>query len=1003
MAVVGIDLGTTNTVVAAVRDGRAVALKDKVGRALLPSVVSFPPKGEPKIGYEAKDRRTIDPENTVFSIKRLIGRSWDNENVAKARQRFPFAFKEGPGKATLVSTRGVDHTLPEISALVLGRTKEIAESRLGTEVADAVITVPANFNDLQRAATKVAGRVAGLQVLRILNEPTAAALAYGFGKKGRERIAVYDFGGGTFDITLLDLNENVFEVLATAGDTFLGGDDIDRALADRMAEDLLEKHRIDANTDNLVREQLRAAAEKLKMDLSTRSMAKARVEEIGYDGDKPIHFDFTMRRADFEKLVEPMVSRTLEVCQEALEIAGASTKDLDQILLVGGSTRIPLVRRRISSYFGKMPQSRINPDEVVAIGAAIQASALEVKMSHSDLPSVPVPGARSAFPTSKSVRASEPITVGTTKMGLAGLKKTLAGATGPTTGNRKVGPAHTLSGVGPSLPPEDAGRSEEARRRGERVPRTSRGPAPGPEKRGPKTLAGIGTPPSADALAYMKRSDPPPAPPKVSPTAATQSMERVPAATHSIPNAPKGTGQEPRATPGKEAGHPEESEWGDFDDVTSIMPAKETEQHRQEAMQKAQARPKQGTWPDAAAPPAAGEPADTPASERAEASSFFPREDPQEQAAQRKDGSVVFELDDLDDEEVSAEPETRTRWDQKEEEESFDLPALTAELPVRGAPHSAELPAVAPQADLPVRADDLPVRADDLPDVPPKQAGSVLGRANLEGAEELGDSAIFSLDEDEDEEANQADAFGVPGAEAADVKRPAVSGLQPSFEDGFSDFSTAPQEAGGAVETTDLPSLSERPPATEDTFIEQAAAPPADIAPPRAPAPSGLDEVIGETLESHADLGAALRRQQTRTAATPRTAPKPAAPLLIDVTPLSLGVEVVGGYVEILIPRNSPIPCQKTRTFATTRENQSLVVVRVSQGDEVRFEDNTVLGEVQLTGLSPGPRGGARVDVTFALDESGMLQVSARDRATGKAADAQLKLVGVSDETAASP
>ncbi|MCH2110674.1 MAG: Hsp70 family protein, partial [Polyangiaceae bacterium] len=337
MAVVGIDLGTTNTVIAAVRDGRAAALKDKLGRALLPSVVSYPLKGEARVGYEGKDRRALDPENTIYSIKRLIGRPFGSEHVQRARTRFPFELTEGPGSTTLVKTHGESHTLPEISALVLEEGRSIAEARLTTPVSDAVITVPANFNDLQRAATKIAGRSAGLNVLRILNEPTAAALAYGFGKKGRERIAIYDFGGGTFDGTILDLAENVFEVLATSGDTFLGGDDLDQAIASRMAEALLEKNRIDASADPMVQEQLRIAAEKLKMDLSTRSQAKARFDEL--------NFEFDMRRAEFEKLAEPYVSRSLEVCQEALDTAGIEPKKLSQILLVGGSTRIPLVRR----------------------------------------------------------------------------------------------------------------------------------------------------------------------------------------------------------------------------------------------------------------------------------------------------------------------------------------------------------------------------------------------------------------------------------------------------------------------------------------------------------------------------------------------------------------------------------------------------------------------------------------------------------------------------------
>src|SRR5512142_556049 len=228
-AIVGIDLGTTNTVVAAVRDGAPVAIKDETGSSVIPSIVSFLPSGAVLVGDAAKERRSDDPRNTVFSVKRLIGRPWDSPEVTQARQRFTFDLKEGPGRATFVVARGETFTLPEISAYVLRKAKSSAELDLGEPVDRAIITVPANFNDLQRAATKVAGRVAGLEVLRILNEPTAAALAYGYNQSSSERIAVYDFGGGTFDVTLLDLSDNVFEVLATAGNTFLGGDDLDLA------------------------------------------------------------------------------------------------------------------------------------------------------------------------------------------------------------------------------------------------------------------------------------------------------------------------------------------------------------------------------------------------------------------------------------------------------------------------------------------------------------------------------------------------------------------------------------------------------------------------------------------------------------------------------------------------------------------------------------------------------------------------------------------------------
>src|SRR5580693_5412501 len=269
MAVVGIDLGTTNTVVACVRGGRVHVLADDQGRRLLPSVVSFHPGGDVLVGQPAKERRVVDARNTIASVKRLIGRAWDSGEIKRARQRFAFELKEGPGQGPLVVARGQEYTLPEISAFVLKRAKVLAEKALGEMVDRAVITVPANFNELQRAATKVAGRVAGLDVLRIINEPTAAALAYGLGRTVKERIAIYDFGGGTFDCTLLDLSGNVFEVLATAGDTFLGGDDLDLAIAERMAEAFLHTHRYDPRADKQVFERFRAAAEALKIELST--------------------------------------------------------------------------------------------------------------------------------------------------------------------------------------------------------------------------------------------------------------------------------------------------------------------------------------------------------------------------------------------------------------------------------------------------------------------------------------------------------------------------------------------------------------------------------------------------------------------------------------------------------------------------------------------------------------------------------------------------------------
>jgi molecular chaperone DnaK len=983
MAVVGIDLGTTNTVVAAVRDGRAAALKDKLGKALLPSVVSFPPKGEPKIGYEARDRRTIDPENTVFSVKRLIGRTWDSEHVRRSQDRYPYTLKEGPGKAVMVSCRGQDYSLPEISALVLGAAKEIAEGRLGRPVSDAVITVPANFNDLQRAATKVAGRTAGLQVLRILNEPTAAALAYGFGKKGRERIAVYDFGGGTFDVTLLDLSENVFEVLATAGDTFLGGDDLDTLIMEQMAEELLRQLKIDAGSDPLVREQLRVAAEKLKIDLSTRSMSKVRVEDVGLDGGG---FEFTMRRSEFERLAEPLVSRSLEVCQEALDVAGVTPKDLDQVLLVGGSTRIPLVRRRISTFFGKMPQSRINPDEVVAIGAAIQASALESKMATSELPGAPLPasqppGARtSAFPASPAVGARK---TGTTQTGLAGLKQTMpgtgsvrpsapprmegaglgglpkaptqppgkrplqdtlsgVGAVPPAPGaslNVKPGPMKTLSGVGGPGEPATPGAARlqlgktlggVGPARGTSVevegPRTL--PGVGAEARGPRTLTGIGKPPAAEQLAQLGSAVPPP-PLEDSTVTAPPSLEES------------------------------------FDDVTQIVALPD---ERALLADEAAAASERDPWASDA--------------QALESETLEPE-------VGTTDGSVAFDLAELEASEAARRPEPLDEADVLDG--SFAGP-----LPTEASPHGS--PGVAATAEPGVGA--------LLDDASP-------GYEELSGVSELFEEESADLPSLSVHPPAPAAPETTPERSAKAPERPVAGGLaftQAAFDE------PEDLEAG----QTDLPSLSERPPAPAKPDVVPArpaaasepefamplrrgrpSSPPPRGSPGGPPAGLGLDAAIGEALKSHPDLEEALAREaRGRAAPASESSAVSAAgrpPLLVDVTPLSLGVETVGGFVDTLIERNSPVPCERTRTFATARDDQTVVRVRVSQGDANRFEENTVLGEVELTGLAKGPRGSVKIDVTFALDESGMLQVSARDKRTGIAANARLRLMGFAE------
>src|SRR5580658_1532961 len=445
---VGIDLGTTNTVVAAVRDEVVTTLSDSRKERIFPSVVSFHPSGSVLVGRKALERRLIDASNTIYSVKRLIGRPWDSPEVQLARTHLPFDLREGPKSGTVVVARGEQLTLPEISAFVLRHAKVVAEAALGEPVDRAVVTVPANFNDLQRAATKTAGALAGLDVMRILNEPTAAALAYGQDQL-RERIAVFDLGGGTFDISLLDLADNVFEVLATAGDTALGGDDIDTIVAERMVEDMLAKHRFDARTMPAGFARLRILGEQMKCALSSSEEYQLEVDDFvpGHRGTS-VKWRFRMTRPELEWASLVIVERTLTVCQRALEAAGLVTSQLDRIILVGGATRMPMVARKVEQFFGRAPIVRVNPDEVVALGAAIQADLLDRSPKRSqppasnpriaeqsvasarpstppsfEVPDLPIVQPRpSSVPRSKSERASEPpieLDLGDTMLGPA--------------------------------------------------------------------------------------------------------------------------------------------------------------------------------------------------------------------------------------------------------------------------------------------------------------------------------------------------------------------------------------------------------------------------------------------------------------------------------------------------------------------------------------------------------------------------------------------------------
>jgi molecular chaperone DnaK len=386
-AAIGIDLGTTNTVVAHCAGGETRVLLDETGANLLPSAVSFHPDGRVLVGREARKRRVIDAENTFFSIKRLIGRQWGTPEIEKARAQFPFEMKEGPKKSVVVRSRAGEHTLPGISALVLKRAKEIAERGLGEKVDRAVVTVPANFNDLQRSATRRAAKEAGLDVLRILNEPTAAALAYGLGAQGSERMAVYDFGGGTFDLTLLEVSDDVVEVIATAGDSFLGGDDIDALIEGQIVRAVIAQAKLDPRTSIEVMALIRAAAEHLKIQLTEKEQAEVQLKAIGHgEGGVPIDFRFQLSRTQLERLAKPFVDKTLAVCNDALRASKLDRSEFSSAVLVGGSTRMPYVQERVEAWFGKAPRTDWNPDEVVAVGAAILAAMLTGKEANRPAP-----------------------------------------------------------------------------------------------------------------------------------------------------------------------------------------------------------------------------------------------------------------------------------------------------------------------------------------------------------------------------------------------------------------------------------------------------------------------------------------------------------------------------------------------------------------------------------------------------------------------------------------
>jgi molecular chaperone DnaK len=374
--VIGIDLGTTNSVVAVMEAGEPVVLENSEGSRLTPSMVAITKSGERLVGQVAKRQAVTNPENTIFSIKRLMGRRYDDPEVQRTMKMVPYKITRAANGDARVVLAGREYSPPEISAMILQKLKLDAEAKLGERISQAVITVPAYFNDAQRQATKDAGKIAGLEVLRIINEPTAASLAYGLDKKRDQTIAVYDLGGGTFDISILQLGDGVFEVKATNGDTHLGGDDFDQRIVDWIAEEYRKEQGIDLRKDRMALQRLKEAAEKAKIELSSTQQTEINLPFITADASGPKHLVMTLTRARLEQLVADLIERTQGPVMQALEDAGVKASDINEVVLVGGQTRMPAVIDLVRKIFGKEPHKGVNPDEVVAVGAAIQAGVL---------------------------------------------------------------------------------------------------------------------------------------------------------------------------------------------------------------------------------------------------------------------------------------------------------------------------------------------------------------------------------------------------------------------------------------------------------------------------------------------------------------------------------------------------------------------------------------------------------------------------------------------------
>lgn len=836
--IVGIDLGTSNTCVAVCDpDGAPRVISDRSEAKIVPSVVSFHPSGEVLIGAAAKQRKVIDPKNTVFSAKRLIGRNFDSPEVRTAKARMPYEIAEGANKSVVIRTRAGEFAVPEISALVLDHIRAMARASLGSDVTQAVVTVPANFSDAQRSGTQTAGAIAGLTVIRVLNEPTAAALAYGHLRQLQRSIAVYDFGGGTFDVSILRLDGQVFQVLGTSGDSFLGGDDIDERIVDRLTAKFLEQYRVDLRDNELALMRLRAVAEQTKIELSRKQRALIKVDEIAYGpGGAGLNLTHEISRDELVQSVSDIVDRTFPVCTEALRLAGIGIGDIDDIVLVGGTTKMPYVRERVAAFFGKTPRMDVNPEEAVAIGAGLQARALEQSMSAAPRPRRPsAPSVPPPLPPGVARPATAP----------------RGAAAGPGQAFKAAPSEQTvLDQVAADRTETDVPMAQLAYPDLQRLPQNA--PAPLSRTSPPTGPVGLARPPASAAptlLGVAAVSAPPAL--NVAPTSAATATATTGVASR-IPLPPPAleiAAEEP-LTPVESAPALAET------DIARPDPGKPAVVARVRLVQQPQTTP-----PIVEA-------------QRVPRQPSAPREDRPIASASARSGLTV---------------PPRALSASSTFEDSLTTPLAAAkEMAMGAAEVRTNASAVSEQSALDI---------DDL-DTPPMAMSPVVGDARTNAT--------------------------------TDARTNATTGAR----------AIAPVSA--TVNASSARMTTQRAPA---------------MTVPPAP-------------------GNAL------------------LPVIKDVTPRTLGIATISGYCDEILARNSAIPSSVRRQFTTSVDNQTEVRIEVLQGESRRADENQRLGDLVLSDLLPRPRGAISIDVTFAVDASGMLTVAARDAHTGQETRAQLSILG---------